>query len=74
MSPQQSRSKKTKSTNSKNKIIFCSKYNPLGPNMKNIIQKHAPILENCQIIKNKEIVVAYKREKNEKELLIRANP
>ena len=69
MSRQQSRIKKTKSTNSKNKVAFCSKYNPLGLNIKSIIQKHAHILDNCQIIQNKEIMVAYKREKNLKELL-----
>ena len=39
ISRQQSRIKKTKSTNSKNKIVFCSKCNPLGPNIKRIIQK-----------------------------------
>ena len=74
MSRQQSRIEKTKSTNSKNKIVFCSKYNPLGPNIKSIIQKHAHILDNCQIMQNKEIMVAYKREKNLKELLTRADP
>ena len=74
MSRQQSRIKKTKNTNSKNKVVFCSKYNPLGPNIKSIIQKHAHILDNCQIMQNKEIMVAYKHEKNLKELLTRADP
>ena len=74
MSRQQSRIKKTKSTNSKNKVVFCSKYNPLGPNIKSIIQKHAHILDNCQIMQNKEIMVAYKREKKLKKLLTRADP
>ena len=74
MSRQQSRIEKTKSTNSKNKIVFCSKYNPLGPSIKRIIQKHAPILDNCQIMENKQIMVAYKREKNLKELLTSADP
>ena len=72
MSRLQSRIKKTKSTNSKTKIVFCSKYNLLGPNIKSI-QKHAHILDNCQIMQNKEIKVAYKREKNLKELLTRAD-
>ena len=44
------------------------------PNIKNIIQKHAHILGNCQIMQNEEIMVAYKREKNSKELLRRADP
>ena len=60
---QQSRIKKTKKTNSKNKIVFCSKCSPLGPNIKNIIQKHVHILYNCQIMQNKENMVAYKCEK-----------
>ena len=52
MSRQQSCIKKTKSTISKDKIVFCSKYNPLGPNIKSIIQKHVHILDNCQIMQN----------------------
>ena len=74
MSQQQSRIKKTKSTNSKNKVVFCSNYNPLGANINSIIQKHAHILNNCQITQNKEIMVAYKHEKNLKELLTSADP
>ena len=74
MSRQQPVIKKTKSTNSKNKVVFCSKYNPLGPNIKSIIQKHAHILDNFQIMQNKEITVAYKRENNLKDLLTRADP
>ena len=73
MSRQQCRIKKTKSTNSKNKVVFCNKYNPLGPNIKSIIKKHAHILDNCQIMQNKEMV-AYKREKNLKKLLMRVDP
>ena len=60
MSRQQSRIKKTKNANSKSRIAFSSKFNPLGPNIKNI-KKHAHILDNCQIMENKEIMVAYKR-------------
>ena len=74
MSRQQSRIKKTKSTNSRNKIAFCSKYNLLGPNIKSIIQKHAHSLDNCQVMQNKEIIVACKFEKQLKESLTRADP
>ena len=74
MSRQQSRIKKTKNTSSRNKIVFCSKYNPLGPNIKSISQKHVHILDDCQIMQNKEITVAYKREKYLNELLTRADP
>ena len=52
-----------KRTNSENEIVFCSKYNPQGPNINSIIQKHPYILNSCQIMKNKEILVAYKRKK-----------
>ena len=74
MSRQQSRIKKMKSTNSENEIVFCRKYNPQGPNINSIIQKHPHILNNCQIMQNKEILVAYKRKKNLKELLMKADP
>ena len=74
MSRQQSRIKKTNSTNSKNKVVFCSKYNPLGPNTKSIIQKHAHVHDYRQIMQNKEIMLAYKREKNFKELPTWADP
>ena len=74
MSRQQSRIKKTKSGNSKTMVVFYSKYNSLRPNIKSIIQKHAHILDKCQIMQNKEIMVAYKRQKNLKELLTRADP
>ena len=74
MSRQQSRINKTKNTNSKNKIVFCCKYNPLGPNIKNIIQKHGHILGNCQIMQNEEFMVAYQRKKKLKELLTRVDP
>ena len=50
MSRQQSDIKKTKNTNSKSKIAFCSKYNLQGLYIKTIILKHAHILENCQIM------------------------
>ena len=42
----QSRIKNTKNINSKNKIVFCSKYNTLGSNIKNIIQKHTHITDS----------------------------
>ena len=35
---------------------------------------HAYVLDNCQIMQNKEIIVAYKREKKLKKLLTRADP
>ena len=64
MSRQESRIKKTKNTDIKNEIVFRSKYNPPGPNIKNIIQKHTHILDHCQIMQTKETMVAYKHEEN----------
>ena len=54
------------------KVVFSTKFNPLGPNVKGIIKKHSHILENS--VKAKEVfpegvLVASKREKNLKELL-----
>ena len=60
MSRQQSCIKKTKTTKSKNRTVFCNKYNPLGPNIKDIIKKHAHILGNCHIMQNKEFTVVYR--------------
>ena len=60
MSRQQSRIKKTKNTNSKNWIVFCSKYNCLEANIKHNIKKQAHNLDNCPIMENNEIMVAYK--------------
>ena len=42
--------------------------------MKDIIKKHLHIIDNFQVMQNKETMVAYKREKNLKELLTRTNP
>ena len=66
MSLKQSRIKKMERTNSKSKVVFCSKHNPLGPNIKSIIQKHAHNLGNCYIMQNKEMMI--------KDLLTRADP
>ena len=55
----QSRIKNTKNINSKNKIVFCSKYNTLGSNIKNIIQKHAHITDSLSKMQKKEIMVPY---------------
>ena len=52
-------------------IIFTTKYNPRGPNIKNIMNKNLHILN--ENLKN-DILVAYKRENNMKELLLRADP
>ena len=56
-----------KKTNGKMPIIFTTKYNPSGPNIKNIMNNNLDILN--ENLKN-DILVAYKRENNMKELLL----
>ena len=74
MSGQQSCIKKTKNSNSKNKIVFCSKCNPLVLNIQNIIQWHSHILDNCKVMQNKQIMVACQSKKKMKELPTRVDP
>ena len=59
------------------KVIFSTKFNPLGPNVRGIIRKHSHILKKS--VKAKElfpegVMVASRREQNLKELLTRADP
>jgi hypothetical protein len=59
------------------KVIFATKYNPLGPNVRGIIKKHSHILENSATAKEifpEGVMVASRREQNLKELLTRADP
>ena len=71
----QARTKAQRSVNKK--VIFSTKFNPLGPNVRGIIKKHSHILKNS--VKAKElfpegVMIASKREQNLKELLTRADP
>ena len=61
----------------KDKVIFVTKHNPLGPNVRGIIKKHSHILENSVAAKRvfpNGIMLASRREQNLKELLTRADP
>ena len=71
----QARTKAQRSVNKK--VIFSTKFNPLGPNVRGIIKKHSHILKNS--VKANElfpegVMIASKREQNLKELLTRADP
>ena len=58
-------------------IIFSTKFNPRGPNIKSIVRKHIHLLNDSPILQNvfpNGISVTYKRERNLKELLTRADP
>ena len=58
--------------------IVSTKFNPRGPDVKEIINRHLNILEsNTEINKllpRNTILVANKREENLKELLVRGDP
>ena len=71
----QARTKVQRSVNKK--VIFSTKFNPLGPNVRGIIKKHSHILKKS--VKAKElfpegVMVASKREQKLKDLLTRADP
>jgi hypothetical protein len=59
------------------KVIFSTKYNPLGPNVRAIVKQHSHILEKSATAKEvfpEGVMVASRREQNLKELLTRADP
>ena len=59
-----------------NKGIFVTKYNPLGPNICGILRRHSKLLQSDSVkaVLPEGVMVVYKREKNLKELLTRADP
>ena len=59
------------------KVLFITKHNPVGPNVKGILKRHSHILENSVAAKEifpNGIMLASRREQNLKELLTRADP
>ena len=60
-----------------NRVVFPTKFNPRGPNVRAIVKKHSHLLTKSntagKIFPN-GVMVAYKREQNLKELLTRADP
>ena len=68
-----------KSVKNKHKrIVFSTKYNPRGPDINMILKKHLPIIENEESLNalypKGSITVAFKREQNLKDLLLRGDP
>ena len=59
-------------------VIFSAEFNPRGPNVSEIINRHRHLLETDDTLKQlfpeNSIVVANKRGKNLQELLTRADP
>ena len=68
---------KVQRESNKNRLVFCTKYNPLGPNIRGILRKHSHLLtesEDAKEIFPDGVMYAAKRERNLKELLTRADP
>ena len=59
-------------------IIFSTKFNPLGPNVSQILRDNLYLLQGSNVLKGMftpgMIMVAHKRENNLKELLLRGDP
>ena len=59
-------------------VVFTTKFNPRGPNVKNIIKSNLHIIENQPEIANLfpsgSIFVANKKENNLKDLLLQSDP
>ena len=75
MSITQARTKVERSQNKK--VLFITKFNPLGPNIRAIIKKHTSILENSVAARKvfpEGVMIASRREQNLRELLTRADP
>ncbi|XP_057302660.1 uncharacterized protein LOC130636829 [Hydractinia symbiolongicarpus] len=70
--------KKITRNNSKTRVIFSTKFNPRGPDIKTIVQTHMPIISNhpdlSRLFPENSILVAYKRENNLRDLILRADP
>ena len=70
--------RKKKIANDNSKIILSTKYNPRGPDVLNIINKHIHLISNTPSLKNvlpaNSIMVSFKCEQNLKELLLRGDP
>ena len=71
----EARQKVTRETS--NRVVFPTKFNPRGPNVRAIVKKHSHLLTRTEAaakIFPNGVMVACKREQNLKELLTRADP
>jgi len=69
----------TKTTTTQiSKVIISTEFNPRGPNIRKIINKHLDLINGSPILSKifpaGSIVIANKRSKNLKELMVRADP
>ena len=74
----QARNKRQKTNGLQKSVIFPSVFNPRGPNVSKVVQKHLPLLENnpavAKLFPKGTILVANKRASNLRDLLIRSDP
>ena len=73
----QARTKVERGNKQNDKVLFITKHNPVGPNVRGIIKRNLNILENSLAAKEvfpNGIMLASRREQNLKELLTRADP
>ena len=75
MTRSEARRKKVKDVRN-NPIIFSTMYSPQGPNVREIIKRHQHLLglKTADVFPDKSIMVAYKRGKNLKDLMVRGDP
>ena len=61
---------------SKNRIIFSTQFAPHGPDIGRIIRKHQYLLQlkTSNVFPDNSIMVAHKRGKNLKDLMVRGDP
>ena len=75
--PRNNKREKVKKVNCSSALVFSTKYNPRGPNIKTIVSRRIHLIRNCTSL-NKifpgGVMVIFKREKNLKELLMRGDP
>ena len=76
--PRSEARKKVEKTSNTSRVVFTAKFNPRGPDVNEIVQKHLHLLENQPELKELfpkgSVITANKRENNLKNLLVRSNP
>ena len=75
--PRNKAKEKVKKGNCSSALVFSTKYNTHGPNIKIIVSRHIHLIRNCTSL-NKifpgGVMVTFKWEKNLKEPLLRGDP
>ena len=76
--PRDEARKKVTRDQKQNLTVFATKYNPTGPNVKDIVKNHLHIIENqtelANLFPKGSIIVAHKKEQSLSNLLLRSDP